>query len=89
VRRNLNKHQFESLKREVFNLENSLTRLSSDDIDATNVIPRLLNKYLWLLDYYAHQNVNAENREEIKNRLLNLDKDLFDDFFKKPFLHRK
>jgi tetratricopeptide (TPR) repeat protein len=89
VRRNLNKHQVESLKREVFNLENSLTRLSIDDIDATNVIPRLLNKYLWLLDYYEHQNVNAENREEIKSRLLNLDKDLFDDFFKKPFLHKR
>ena len=88
VRRNLNKHQVESLKREVFNLENSLKRLSIDDIDATNVIPRLLNKYLWLLDYYEHQNVNTQNSDDIRNRLLSLDKDLFEKFFKKPFFRR-
>ena len=89
VRRNLSKHQIESLQREVFNLEKSLSILSIDDIDATNIIPRLLNKYIWLLDYYQHQNVNAENSGEIKNRLLSLDKDLFDEFFKKTSSHRK
>ncbi|MCL1865489.1 MAG: hypothetical protein FWF73_06740 [Spirochaetes bacterium] len=89
VRRNLNKHQIESLKLEVFNLEKGLSTLSSDDIEATNIIPRLLNKYLWLLDYYEHQNVNVENSDEIKNRLLSLDKDLFEEFFKKTFLHKK
>jgi tetratricopeptide (TPR) repeat protein len=89
VRRNLSKHQVESLKREVFNLENSLIRLSSDDIDATNIIPRLLNKYLWLLDYYEHQNINTENRDEIKNRLLAIDKDLFEEFFKKHFFRMR
>ena len=88
VRRNLSKHQVESLKREVFNLENSLGRLSPDDIDATNIIPRLLNKYLWLFDYYQQQNVNMENSEEIKNRLLLLDKDLFEEFFKKQRIRR-
>ncbi|MCL2155305.1 MAG: hypothetical protein FWH53_06545 [Leptospirales bacterium] len=89
VRRNLNKHQVELLEREVFNLEKNLSILSIDDIDATNIIPRLLNKYLWLFDYYEHQNVNAENSGEIKNRLLSLDKDLFEEFFKKTSSHRK
>ena len=89
VRRNLSKHQVETLKREVSNLENSLTRLSIDDIDATNIIPRLLNKYLWLFDYYENQNINAENSAEIKNRLLTLDKDIFEEFFKKPFFRKK
>jgi len=89
VRRNLNKHQVESLKREVFNLENSLTRMNSDDIEATNILPRIMNKYLWLLDYYEHQNVNFENSDQIKNRLLSLDKDLFQEFFKKSSSHRK
>ena len=88
VRRNLNKQQVESLKREIFNLEKSLTRLSIDDIDATNIIPRLLNKYLWLLDYYIHQNRNTEHSDEIKDRLIALDKDLFEKFFKKPFFSR-
>ncbi len=89
VRRNLNKHQVESLKREVFNLENSLGRMNSDDIEATNILPRIINKYLWLLDYYEHQNINIENSDQIKNRLLSFDKDLFQEYFKKSFSRRK
>ena len=34
-------------------------------------------------------NVNAENSEDIKDRLLALDKDLFEEFFKKPFFRKK
>jgi tetratricopeptide (TPR) repeat protein len=89
VRRNLNKHQVESLKREVFNLENSFTRMNSDDIEATNILPRIINKYLWLLDYYEHQNINIENSDQIKNRLLSFDKELFQDFFKKSSPHKR
>lgn len=89
VRRNLNKHQVESLKREIFNLENSFSRMNSEDIEATNILPRIINKYLWLLDYYEHQNVNIENSEQIKSRLLTLDKDLFNDFFRNSPLHKK
>lgn len=89
VRRNLNKHQAESMKHEVLNLENSLNRLNSDDIEATNILPRMINKYLWLLDYYEHQNINPENSDQIKNRLISLDKDLFYDFFKKSSFYRK
>jgi len=88
VRRNLNKHQVESLKREVFNLENSLTRMNSDDIEATNILPRIMNKYLWLLDYYEHQNINIENSDQIKSRLLSFDKELFQEFFKKSSSHK-
>jgi tetratricopeptide (TPR) repeat protein len=89
VRRNLNKHQVESLKREVFNLENSFTRMNSDDIEATNILPRIINKYLWLLDYYEHQNINIENSDQIKKRLLSLDKDLFQEFFNRTSSYKK
>ncbi len=89
VRRNLNKHQVESLKREVFNLENSFTRMNSDDIEATNILPRIINKYLWLLDYYEHQNINIENSDQIRKRLLSLDKDLFHEFFNRTSSHKK
>ena len=84
VRRNLNKHQVESLKREVFNLENTMSRLGLDEIEATNILPRMLNKYLWLLDYYEHQNTNPENTGQIRSRLLALDSELFGDYFRKP-----
>jgi tetratricopeptide (TPR) repeat protein len=89
VRRNLNKHQVESLKHEVFNLENSLSRLNNEDIEATNIVPRMINKYLWLLDYYEHQNINPENIDQIKNRLIVLDKNLFQEFFKKSSSYKR
>lgn len=82
VRRNLSKHQVESLKREVFNLEKSYNRLGVDDIDNTNVLPRMINKYLWLLDYYDSQVTNPENLEQIRSRLIAIDKDLFYEYFK-------
>jgi hypothetical protein len=63
--------------------------MNSDDIEATNIMPRVINKYLWLLDYYEHQNINFENSEQIKSRLLSLDKNLFQDFFKKSSSGRK
>ena len=82
VRRNLNKHQVESLKREVFNLEKSYSRLGIDEIDNTNVLPRMINKYLWLLDYYENQSMNRENMEQIRSRLITIDKDLFHEYFR-------
>ena len=88
VRRNLNKHQVESIKREVVNLETSLTRLGLDEIESTNILPRMLNKYLWLLDYYEHQNRNPENTEQIRSRLIALDSELFSEYFRKP-QHRR
>ncbi len=84
VRRNLSKHQVESLKKEVFNLEKSYSRLGADDIDNTNVLPRMINKYLWLLDYYENQATNPETLEQIRTRLIAIDKDMFYEYFKTP-----
>ena len=80
VRRNINKHQLELLKSEVFSLEKNYIKLNSDEIESTNILPRMLNKYLWLLDYYVHQNINFENSGQIRERLLILDRELFEEF---------
>jgi len=84
IKKNINKHQLESLKREVYKLENSFIKLSADDIKETNILPRMLNKYLWLYDYYENQNVNPENTDQIRSRLLNLNYDLFHEYFNSP-----
>ncbi len=83
VRRNLSKHQVESIKREIINLEKSFARLGPDDVENTNVLPRMINKYLWLLDYYENQVPNIENMEQIRSRLIAIDRELFFEFFKK------
>ncbi len=83
VRRNLNRHQVESLKHEVFNLESSMAKMGSEEIEATNILPRMLNKYLWLFDYFENQNVNPENTNQIRSRLIAIDRPLFEEYFKK------
>ncbi len=84
IKKNINKHHLEILKSEVYSLENSYVKLSKDEIEETNILPRMLNKYLWLYDYYENQNVNPENTDQIRSRLLNLDYDLFHEYFNSP-----
>ena len=40
------------------------------------------NKYIWMLDYFRFQNYNFESITEIKNRLIKLDGEIFELFFK-------
>lgn len=84
IRRNINKHQLELLQNEVFSLEKNYVKLNSDEIESTNILPRMINKYLWLLDYYIHQNINFDNSSQIRERLLNLDRELFEEFLNTP-----
>ena len=84
IRRNINKHQIELLQNEVFSLEKNYVKLNSEEIESTNILPRMINKYLWLLDYYVHQNINFDNSNQIRERLLNLDRELFEGFLNTP-----
>ena len=57
--------------------------MNKDKIAETNIIPRLINKYLWMLDYFEQQNYDFESITDIRKRLIKLDKELFEDYFKK------
>ncbi len=81
-RRNINSEQIETIKREIYALEKNFKTLSKERIRDSNIIPRLINKYIWMLDYFRFQNYNYESIMDIKNRLIQLDKDIFEDFFR-------
>lgn len=83
VKKNLNSEQIETIKREIYRLEKIFRTLSKEEIESSNIKPRLINKYLWMLDYFNLQNHSFESIEEIKRRLNQIDKDIFMDFFKK------
>lgn len=83
VKRHINTQQLESIKKEIYNLERSLSTLSGDQRDASSITPRLITKYLWLYDYYIFQNYNFENASQIRERLLEIDQPLLFDYFKK------
>ncbi len=83
VRRNLDKHQVDKIQKEIYGLEVKYQKMSSDQLNESNILPRLINKYLWLMDYYEFQNYNYDNLSQIRDRLLKLDKALFKPYFEK------
>ena len=84
VKRQISIQQFENLKRDVLTLERSFQSLSPEQRDVSNVTPRLLNKYLWLYDYFAFQTRSSEHCSQIRDRICAIDARLFTDFFKRP-----
>jgi tetratricopeptide (TPR) repeat protein len=82
ARRNINSEQIEAIKREIYTLEKNLRALSKEKSAESNIIPRLINKYIWMLDYFRFQNYDYENIMEIKNRLIQLDSVTFEGYFK-------
>jgi tetratricopeptide (TPR) repeat protein len=81
-RRNINSEQIESIKREIYALEKNLHASSREKSAGSNIIPRLINKYIWMLDYFRFQNYDYESIMEIKNRLIQLDGEIFESYFK-------
>lgn len=86
ARRNLYAEQVEAIKGEIFTLEKNYQNIDREKIQKTNIVPRLINKYLWMLDYFRFQNYDLENINEIKRRLIQLDPEIFEEYFKKSDL---
>ena len=82
VRRNLSKHQVNSIKKDIYSLEISFQKMDTEQKLSSNTYPRLINKYLWMLDYYKYQNNIKENIDEIKERLLKIENNMFVEYFK-------
>jgi tetratricopeptide (TPR) repeat protein len=83
VKRQINTDMFESIKREIYTLEKNLQQMSSDTVESGNIIPRLINKYLWMLDYFELQSYDFANIADIRSHLIKMDKAIFGEFFKK------
>ena len=83
VRSRLSRNQVEAIRREIVNLESNYQHMNQDEIFSSGVLPKLLTKYLWLLDYYEFQNYSFDNLQQIRDRLLAIDRDLFKEFFKR------
>ena len=83
VKRNLSAHQVEGIQKDIYNLEVTYQKMNKGQVESSNIVPRLINKYLWLLDYYTLQNYNFDTITEIRERLMNIDRDLFQEYFSK------
>jgi tetratricopeptide (TPR) repeat protein len=82
VKRQINTQQLEGIKKEVYTLEKNYQSLSPEQRDISPVTPRLIVRYLMLFDYFTFQNYNYENASQIRERLIEIDKGIFMDYFK-------
>jgi len=83
IRKNLQERQIDTIKEQIYNLEINFQKMNRDQIEESNVLPRLMNKYLWLLDYYEFQCYDFDNLSQIRDRLIQIDRELFEEYFKK------
>jgi tetratricopeptide (TPR) repeat protein len=83
VKRNLSAHQVESIEKDVYNLEMTYQKMNRAQVESSNIVPRLINKYLWLIDYYTLQSYNFDNISQIRGRLVNIEPGLFQEYFSK------
>jgi len=83
VRRNINKSLVVNIEKEIYNLEVRYQKMNDLDKKNSKILPRLINLYLWMFDYYEFQNYNFENIAQIRKRLIELDKSIFFDYFNK------
>lgn len=82
VKRHLTMQSIDMITRDVLSLEKNYHTMSIDRLRESNVLPRLINKYLWLFDFYKEQSYNFDNISEIRSRLIELDKKLFTPYFR-------
>jgi tetratricopeptide (TPR) repeat protein len=81
VKKNISIHTIETIQREVYNLEQIFQKMTSQQLEGSSIMPRLINKYLWLMDYYELQSYSFDNIMQIRDRIISIDKNLFSDFF--------
>lgn len=82
VRRHLNKQEVEVIKKDIYSLEINYQGMDAQRLQASNIVPRLINKYLWLFDYFEFQEYDHQNLGEIRSRLIQIDRQLFEGYFK-------
>jgi len=83
VRKDIHERQVEFIKEQIYNLEINFQKMNREQIESSNVLPRLLTRYLWILEYFEFQKYSFENIGQIRDRLLQIDKPLFEEYFRK------
>ncbi len=71
VKRELRALEFGKLKQTIFSLESEL-RDSNEDAKA-NIVPRLINRYFWLIDHYVNVNDDKARINEVLLKIKLLD----------------
>ncbi len=79
VKRELRPLELGKLKQSVFSLENRISDSDSEDEKAV-LIPRLINRYLWLIDHYIIKGETRKKVEEILRKIRIIDESIYNQY---------
>lgn len=74
ITRPLRPIEFSNLKRDITSLENEIQSPTSE---LSVLVPRLINKYFWLIDYYMNVNDDREKIHDTLRRIKLLNEDVY------------
>ena len=80
VKRELRPLEYGKLKQSIYALEKRLHEETSEDEDAEYLVPRLLNRYFWLIDHYVNSRENRERVEEVLKKIKQLDETVYEHY---------
>lgn len=79
VKRELKPLEFGKLKQSIFSLENRIKETDSFEEEEI-LIPRLLNRYFWLIDHYLITRDSREKVEDILRKIHAIDESVYDQY---------
>ncbi len=79
VKRELKPLELGKLKQSIFSLENRITDTDSDDERAV-LVPRLINRYFWIIDHYIITSETRDKVEEVLRKIRVIDESVYDQY---------
>ncbi len=79
VKRELRPLELGKLKQSVFSLENRISDSDSEE-EKSVLVPRLINRYFWLIDHYIIIGETREKVEEILRKIRIIDESVYDQY---------
>jgi tetratricopeptide (TPR) repeat protein len=79
VKRELKPLELGKLKQSIFSLENRITDTDSQD-ERFVLVPRLLNRYFWLIDHYIIINEPRDKVEEVLRKIHVIDESVYEQY---------
>ena len=76
VKRELKPLEFGKLKQAIFQYENSLEKEEADG--NFRIVPRLINKYLWLIDHLLYTKSERKKIDEVLAKIKKIDTDIYE-----------
>ncbi|MFW6343397.1 MAG: tetratricopeptide repeat protein [Sediminispirochaetaceae bacterium] len=80
VKRELRPLEYGKLKQSIYGLERQLHEEEPSEEETIYLVPRLLNRYFWLIDHYVNSHENRERVEEILKKIKKIDETVYEHY---------